>query len=193
MPIFQEGARRGILAERHRTAVRPASAPGALGRCLDVGEVGGARMSSKAAGRSALRGADVAGQAGQGRGAHGAGAEDRDAEQFEAHFPVLGRDGADAGVGGDQRDEGHREAVAVGGDLLVGQARRAQRLEHLLHDQAGSGAAGGVAAPHRGELRLPGDGVPDAQGEGGEAVAPVAFGAVALHGGEEGPVGDGAW
>ena len=45
----------------------------------------------------------------------------------------------------------------------------------------------------RGELRLPGEGVPDAQGEGGEAVAPVAFGAVALHGREEGAVGDGAW
>ncbi len=75
---------------------------------------------------------------------------------------------------------------------MPGQARRAQGLQHLLHDQAGSGAAGGVPAPHRGELRLPGEGVPDAQGEGGEAITPAALGAVALHGGEQGAVGDGA-
>lgn len=192
MPIFQEGARCGILAVRHRTAVRPVSAPGALGRRLDVIEVGGEDVLE---GGGAVRpqGADVAGEVGQGRETLGACAGDRDAEQFEALFPVLGRDGADAGVGGDQRNEEHREAVVVGGDLLVGQARRAQRLEHLLHDQAGPRAAGGVAAPHRGELRLPGEDVPDAQGEDGEAVAPVALGAVALHGGEEGAVGDGAW
>lgn len=75
-------------------------------------------------------------------------------------------------------------------DLVVGQARGAQCLQHLFHHQPGARAARPVPPPDRGELRLLPEGLPQTQGHGGEALLPVALGPVAVHGGQQDPVGD---
>ncbi|GAA2532375.1 hypothetical protein GCM10010295_13190 [Streptomyces intermedius] len=97
---------------------------------------------------------------------------------------------ADRGLGGDQGGDEDREAVVAGRDLLVGQARRAQGLEQFLHDQSGTGAARGVPAPDGGQLGVASERLADPQGHGRDALLPVALGAVAVHGGQEDPVGD---
>lgn len=141
-----DGGPSGVGSRR----ARPPPRCGRGGRGQDVLEGGGTVRA---------QGADVAGQVGQGRGALGADAEDRDAELSEALLPVLGRDGADAGC----RRGSARRGAPRGGGSGRGSPRR--------------------AGPPRAAPGAPR--VPDPQGEGGEAVAPVAFGAVALHGGEE--------
>jgi hypothetical protein len=87
-----------------------------------------ARISSNAGRRSTPEGADVAGEVGQGREAFGVGAEYRDAKQLHALFVLRGS------------DEDHDPVVARRG-LLVGQSRSAQSLQHLFHEQPGTGAA----------------------------------------------------
>ena len=69
------------------------------------------------------------------------GAEYRDAEQLHALFVFVGGEGADPGLGGDQRGDEDRDPVVERRDLRVRQSRRAQGLQHLFHDQPGTGAA----------------------------------------------------
>lgn len=120
----------------------------------------------------------------------GVGTEHGDAELLHALFVLLGGGGAEVGLRGDQRGEEDHDAVIARRDLLVGQAGRAQGLQHFLHDQPGSGATGPVAPPDRGELGLLAEGLAQAPGQGGDALLPVALGAVAVHGGQQDPVGD---
>lgn len=47
-----------------------------------------------------------------------------------------------------------------------------------------------MAPPDRGELGLLTEGLPHPQAQGGDALLPVALGAVAVHGGQKNPVGD---
>src|SRR5690606_16475398 len=147
-------------SSRSETDPPPSRAPSAGGGDggLDVREVGAEDLLERGAAVRA-EGTHLAGEVGQRREAFGVRAEHRDTEQLHALLVLLGTDAADRGLGGDQRDDEDREPVIPHRDLLLGQSRRAQRLQHLFHDEPGAGPARGVPCPDRRQLGLPAEGL----------------------------------